>query len=130
MHDKSGSVKIGFDVDLGLNTLKGIFTLEGGMLNIEWRRYDLFEAPVSQLETVTVPLTDLASVSVRRKFRRPVIEIAAHSASAFGTIPLPAGNLSVMKARVAKQDRAGAEAWGAEASLRIAEAMSGGGLLE
>ena len=117
---------IRFDIDLGLNTLKGVLTLRTKELGVEWRRYDLFDAPVGELESISVPFTDLSSVSVRRKVRRPIIEITANSAAIFGPMPLPAGDLAILRARVARSDRGQAEAWGAETGLRIAEAMSGG----
>lgn len=119
---------IRFDIDLGLNTLKGVLTLGRTDLSVEWRRYDLFEAPVGPLESLSVPLGELETVSVRRRLGRPMVEVVARSASTFAPMPLPAGDLTVLKARVAKPDRRAAEAWGAEASLRIAEAMSGGEL--
>ena len=121
---------IKFDIDLGLNTVKGLLTLRGEELGVEWRRYDLFDAPVGQLESISVPLTDLSAVSVRRKLRRPIIEVTANSASTFGPMPLPAGDLSILRVRVERSDRGQAEAWGAEAYLRIADAMAGGNLLE
>jgi len=121
---------IRFEVDLGLNSLKGVLTLRTEDLYVEWRRYDIFEAPVGPLEAIAVPLTDLAEVSVRRKILRPRIEVRANSASTFGPVPLPAGDLATLRAKVVRSDRGHAEAWGAEASLRIAEAMSGGALLE
>ena len=43
---------------------------------------------------------------------------------------LPAGDLATLRAKVVRSDRDNAEAWGAEAYLRIADAMSGGGRLE
>ena len=116
---------IRFDIDLGLNTLKGILTLRSAELSVEWRRYDLFDAPVGPLESISIPLSDLAAVSVRRRVRRPIVEVTALAASTFAPMPLPAGDLAVLRARVSRADRDQAEAWGAEASLRIAEAMSG-----
>ena len=119
-----------FDIDLGLNKLKGVLTLRAEELGVEWRRYDLFEAPVGSLESISIPFTDLDSVSIKRKARRPIVSVTANSASTFGAIPLPAGDLTVLRARIARSDRDQAEAWGAEAGLRIANAMSGGELLE
>ena len=121
---------IGFDMDLGVNTLKGMVTLRDTELWVEWRRYDLFGAPVGPLETLSVSYSDLAAIKVRRKFFRPVIEITANSASTFGPMPLPAGDLTTFKARAVRADREKAAHWGAEAYLRIAEAMPGGDLLE
>jgi hypothetical protein len=121
---------IRFDIDLGVNTAKGVFTLHDDELCVEWRRYNLFDAPLGPLESTTVPYTDLDSVTVRRRFYRPTIEVTAKSASTFGTMPLPAGDLATFKARVDRKDRGKAEAWGAEAFLRIADAMSGSDLLE
>ena len=120
---------IKFDIDLGLNKLKGVLTLRPDELIVEWRRYDLFEAPVGPLDSISVPFTDLAAVLIKKRRRRPIVEVTARSASTFGAMPLPAGDLSVLRARVEKVDRDSAEAWGAEASLRIAEAMTDG-LLE
>ena len=60
----------------------------------------------------------------------PGVEIVAHSASTFGEMPLPAGDLATMRAKIVRKDRNQSEAWGAEAALRIADAMTGGGLLE
>jgi hypothetical protein len=116
------------DIDLGLSKLKCILTLRADELRVEWRRYDLFDAPVGQLDSIIVPFADLAAVSVQRKLLRSVIEITAHSASTFGTMPLPAGDLATLRAKVVRSDRDNAEAWGAEAYLRIADAMSGGRL--
>ena len=121
---------IRFDIDLGVNTLKGVLTVEPEVLRVEWRRYDLFEAPVSALESICVPWTDLTDVSVKRRPFKPVVEITAGSASVFAAMPLPAGDLSVFRAKVARSDRRVAEAWGAEALLKIADAMPGGNLLE
>jgi|APSaa5957512622_1039677.scaffolds.fasta_scaffold199511_1 hypothetical protein len=121
---------IRFDVDLGIHTLKGVCTLKTGELIVEWRRYNAFEAPVGPLESISIPLTDLAAVSVKRGMLRPTLTITANSASVFGTIPLPAGDLSAFRVKVARADRGTAEAWGAEAGLRIADAMTGGTLLE
>ena len=121
---------IRFDIDLGLNTLKGVLTLRGEELCVEWRRYNLMDAPVGPLESISIPFADLAAVSVQRKLRRPIIEITANSASTFGPMPLPAGDLATFRARVVRPDRGKAEAWGAEAGLRIAEEMPGGDLLE
>ena len=45
-------------------------------------------------------------------------------------MPLPAGDLTTLKAVVARADRGKAELFGAEAELRIAESMTGGELLE
>jgi hypothetical protein len=120
------TIRIG--IDLGLHTLKGVLTLRDAELGVEWRRYDLMEAPVGPLESISVPLTELADVSVRRRPRRPIVEITARSAATFAAMPLPAGDLATLRARVERADRAHAEAWGAEASLRIAEAMPGGEL--
>ena len=117
---------IRFGIDLGLNTLKGVMTLKEEMLVVEWRRYDLMEAPVGPLESLAIPLTDLLTVSVKRKARRPIIEIVARSASTFSPMPLPAGDLTTLRARVERADKAHAETWGAEAYLRIAEAIPGG----
>ena len=116
---------IHFDIDLGLNKLKGVLTLRANDLYVEWRRYDLFDAPIAPLDSIAVPFVDLAAVSVRRKVRRPIIEVTANAASTFGPIPLPAGNLSIFRARVARLDRDKADLWAAEAYLRIADAMSG-----
>ena len=121
---------IRFDIDLGLKTLKGVFTLRTEELCVEWRRYDLFDAPVGPLESISVPLADLAAVRVRRRLRRPIIEVTANSASTFGPMPLPAGDLSILRVRVERSDRGQAEAWGAEAYLTLADAMAGGNLLE
>jgi hypothetical protein len=121
---------IRFDIDLGLNTLKGVLTLRAKELGVEWRRYDLFEAPVGPLESISVPFADLAEVSVRRRPLRPTIQVIAHSASTFGPMPLPAGDLATLRAKVARADRGQAEAWGAEANLRVADAMTGKDLLE
>lgn len=123
-------MNIRFDIDLGTGKLKGVLTLKPDELCVEWRRYNLFDAPVGSLESISTPFSDLAGVSVTRKFRRPIIEISAHAASTFGPIPLPGDDLATLKARVARPDRGEAEAWGAEASLRIANAISGGNLLE
>lgn len=117
---------IHFEIDLGTNTLKGILTLEAAALFIEWRRYNLMDTPVGPLESLSVPYTDLEDISVvRRKVRRPLIEIIAKKASSFGSMPLPAGKISVLKARVARSDRSKAEGWGAEAYLRVADASDG-----
>ena len=121
---------IRFDIDLGLNTLRGVLTLQGKELCVEWRRYDLLNAPVGPLESIAIPFADLATVSVKQRLRRPIIEVTANSASTFGPMPLPAGDLATFRARVARSDRGHAEGWGAEAALRIADAMSGGYLLE
>lgn len=117
---------IRFTIDLGLNTLKGILTLRDSELGVEWRRYDLFDAPVGPLESLSIPLADLVGVSVKRRVRRPTIEVVATSASTFAPMPLPAGDLATLRARVERADRHEAEAWGAEASLRIAEAIPDG----
>ncbi len=114
-----------FDIDLGLNKLKGVLTLRKEVLGVEWRRYDLFEAPVGSLESISVPYTELESVLIQRKLRRPAIKITASSASTFGPMPLPAGDLNVLRARIARSDRDLAEAWGAEAGLKTADAMNG-----
>ena len=113
-----------------MNTVKGVLTLYGEELGVEWRRYNLFDAPVGPLESITVPFTDLDSVTVRRRVYRPTIEVTAKSASTFGKMPLPAGDLATLKAKVERKDRRKAEAWGAEAYLRIADAMPGADLLE
>ena len=117
---------IRFDIDLGLNSLKGVLTLKDEGLYIEWRRYDLFDAPVSALESLCAPFTELGAVNIKRKLWRPIVEITANSASTFAQMPLPAGDLAVLRAKVARTDRDRAEAWGAEANLRIADAMPGG----
>ena len=117
-------------IDLGVNTLKGVLTLRDTELNVEWRRYDLFDAPVTPLDSISVPFADLTAISVRRKLYRPTIEITAKEASTFGPIPMPAGDLTRLRVKVARADRGQAEGWGAEAGLRIAEAIPGGGLLE
>ena len=83
-----------FDIDLGLNNLKGVLTLRKKELGVEWRRYDLFDAPVGPLESIAVAFAELSRVSVARRIRRPVVEITALSASTFGPIPLPAGQSS------------------------------------
>lgn len=123
-------ITVRFEIDLGLNKLKGVLTLRTEELGVEWRRYDLFEAPVGSLESISIPYTDLESVAIKRKVRRPAISVTASSASTFGQMPLPAGDLTVLRARIARSDRDQAEAWGAEAGLRIANAMTGGELLE
>jgi hypothetical protein len=112
-----------FDIDLGTNTLKGIFTLEAKALIVEWRRYSMMEAPVGDLESLSIPYTDIEDITVALyKIRRPVIEIIAKKATSFGSMPLPAGKLSVLKARIVRSDRSKAEGWGAEAYLRVADA--------
>ena len=121
---------IRIDIDLGLSSLKGVLALKDTGLGVEWRQYDLFDAPKGPLESVIISLADLAGVKVRSRPFRPKLEITAKSASTFGKIPLPAGDLAILKAKGSRSDRSQAEAWGAEASLRIAEAMSGRDLLE
>ena len=121
---------IRFDIDLGVNKLKGVLTLRDNDLLIEWRRYNALEVPLDSLNSLAVPYTDLTSVSILRKIRRPVIEIRAKSASTFGEMPLPAGDLALFRARTTRGDRELAPAWGAEAGLRIADAIEGGTLLE
>ena len=123
-------MKIRFDFDLGVHKVKGVLTLEKEALNIEWRRFNMMEAPLGPLESKTVPYTDLDDITLRRRPFRPTIEVKAKSASTFGSMPLPAGDLTSLKARVDRKDRRQAEAWGAEAYLRIADAMPGGELLE
>lgn len=129
-HRESARMTIRFDIDLGVNTLKGVLTLRANELCVEWRQYNLFDAPVGPLETLSVPLSDLATVSVQRKFRRRIIAVTANSASTFGPIPLPAGDLATLRAKVVRPDRNQAEAWAAEACLRIANAMPGRDRLE
>ena len=116
-------MNIHFDIDLTTSTLKGVLTLRAEDLYVEWRRYNLLDAPVGELESIALPFTELASISVRRKVLRPIIEIDAKAASTFGPMPLPAGNLTCLRARVSRSDRGKAEAWAAEAYLRIADAM-------
>jgi hypothetical protein len=118
-----------FDIDLGFNTLRGVLTLHPDHLQVEWRRYDMMETPVTELESIAVPYTDLDAVAVRRSVLRPTIRITAKKASTFAPIPLPAGDLAILRAKIARTDRRLAEAWEAEAGLRIAEAMAGGNLL-
>lgn len=120
---------IHFDIDLGTNTLKGVLTLEAAELVVEWRRYNLMDVPVSPLESLSVPYSDIVDVMVRRKILRPVIEITAKKASVFGPMPLPAGNLSVLRVRVARSDRSKAEGWGAEAYLRVVDAVGASNFL-
>ena len=121
---------IRFDIDLGVNTLKGVLTLRDNDLLIEWRRYNVMDAPLDSLDSAAIPYTDLTSASIRRKIRRPIIEIRAKSASTFGEMPLPAGDLALFRAKTTRADRELAPAWGAEAGLRIADAIDGGTLLE
>lgn len=120
---------IRFDFDLGVNTVKGILTQRKEELCIEWRRYNMMDAPLGPLESITVPYTDLDSVTIRRRMYRPTVEVTAKSAATFGSMPLPAGDLTTLKAKVDRKDRRKAEAWGAEAYLRIADAMPGTNLL-
>lgn len=119
-----------FNIDLGVNTLKGVMTISERELQVEWRRYDLMEAPKGPLESLSVPWDALASVTVRRRPWRPRLEIVAKRASTFAEMPLPAGDLSTLRAVVERADRKNALAWGAEASLRIAEEMTGDTLIE
>jgi len=116
-----------FSIDLGVNTLKGVLTLRKDDLLVEWRRYDMMEVPKSPLESLSIPYGDIASIDIKkRKVLRPIVEVVAKSASTFASMPLPAGDLSTLRATVSRKDRSHAALWDAEATLRIAEALPGG----
>lgn len=123
-------MRLRYSIELGTNLLKGVLTSSDEGLRVEWRRYDLMETPREPLKSLTVGWSDLLSVSIRKRPWRPRIDITAKEASAFGDMPLPAGDLSTLSAKVERIDRNRAAAWAADATLRIAEAMTGDTLLE
>ena len=109
-----------FSVDLGLGSLRGVLSLLADELRIEWRQFDIMDAPDGGLESTLIRYGALDRVSIKR---RKILEVVAHGAHLFAAIPLPAGDLATLKARVLRQDRRHADGWVAEASLRIAEAQ-------
>ena len=118
---------IRFSIDLGVNTLKGVLTLRNDDLLVEWRRYDMMDAPKGDMDSITIPFTDIAAISIRKRLiLNPVVEVVAKSASTFAPMPLPAGDLATLRAVVSRKDRANAALWDAEATLKIAEALPGG----
>ena len=120
---------LGFSIDLGVNTLKGVLTLRQDDLLVEWRRYDMMDVPKGNLDSIAIPFSDIATISIRKRLiLNPVVEVVAKSASTFASMPLPAGDLSTLRATVSRKDRANAALWDAEATLKIAEAMPGNGM--
>lgn len=113
---------IPFSLDLGLSTVQGVLRLEQTDLVVEWRRYDLFDAPQGNLESLRVPYTRLARVEFQRRAVGSKLLIEANGASAFSTLPLPSGEIATLRATIKRKHRSLAPGWAAEAGLRIAEA--------
>ena len=113
---------IPFSVDLGMSTLQGILRLERQDLVIEWRRFDLFDNPQGDLESIRVPYTSLERVTYEKRLAGGRVSITANSASAFAGMPLPSGTISTLRATIKRRDRDDAPGWAAEAGLRVAEA--------
>ncbi len=112
---------IPFSLDLGLSTIQGVLRLERTDLVIEWRRYDLFDSPQGELESLRVPYTRLLRVDFQRRAVGSVIRIQADGASAFSTLPLPSGEITTLRATIKRRHRSDAQGWAAEAGLRVAE---------
>jgi hypothetical protein len=89
---------------------------------IEWRRYDLFDAPQGDLESLRVAYTELAGVEYRRRPVGSKIIVSAKSAATFSPLPLPAGEITTLPVTIKRKHRGDAAAWAAEAALRVAEA--------
>lgn len=117
---------IPFVLDLGLVTVQGILRLEPRELVIEWRRYDLLDAPQGELESLRVPYPRLDSVDFQRRAVGSKLIVTAKSASTFSPLPLPAGEITTFRATIKRKYRDDAPAWAAEAGLRVAEAEDSG----
>ena len=112
---------IPFSVDLGVTTAQGVLRLEADGLAVEWRIYNLMDAPQGDLQSIHVPYADLEAVDYRGRLASASVTIVARRPSAFADFPLPAGSIATLKTRVKRRHRRAAEAWCAEAGLRIAE---------
>ncbi|TVQ28859.1 MAG: hypothetical protein EA382_01055 [Spirochaetaceae bacterium] len=117
---------IPFVLDLGLSTVQGVLRLERTDLVIEWRRYDMFESPQGDLQSLRVPYSRLERVEFQRRAVASRLVIHADGASAFSTLPLPAGEITTLRATIKRKHRSDAPGWAAEAGLRIAEAEEPG----
>jgi hypothetical protein len=117
---------IPFVLDLGLATVQGILRLEPDDLVIEWRAYDLFDAPKGDLASLRVPYACLESVDFQRRVAGSRLIVTAKSAASFSALPLPAGEITTFRATIRRKYRGDAPAWAAEAGLRIAEAEDTG----
>jgi len=113
---------IPFVLDLGITTVQGILRLEPRDLVIEWRRYDILDAPQGDLESLRVPYVRLDSVDFQRRAVGSKLIVTAKSASTFSALPLPAGEITTFRATIKRKYRGDAPAWAAEAGLRVAEA--------
>ena len=113
---------IPFSLDLGLSTIQGVLRLERTDLVIEWRRYDLFDSPQGELESLRVPYARLRRVDFQRRPVGSHVLIQADGASAFATVPLPSGEITTLRATIKRRHRSDALGWAAEAGLRVAEA--------
>jgi len=99
---------IPFVLDLGITTVQGILRLEPRDLVIEWRRYDLLDAPHGDLESLRVPYARLDKVDFHRRAVGSRLIIVAKSASAFSALPLPAGEITTFRATIKRKYRGGA----------------------
>lgn len=113
---------IPFVLDLGLSTVQGMLRLEPRDLVIEWRRYDLLDAPQGELESLRVPYARLDGVDFQRRAVGSKLIVTAKNASTFSALPLPAGEITTLRATIRRKHRGDAPAWTAEAGLRVAEA--------
>lgn len=110
-----------FQVDLGLQTVQGILRLEKNQLAIQWRVFDLLGAPTGDLKGIEVPYNHLDKIDCRKRLGGAKLEIVARSPTSFGEFPLPEGSITTLPASIKRRNKADAELWAAEATLRIAE---------
>ncbi|MFW5777521.1 MAG: hypothetical protein ACOCZB_09580 [Spirochaetota bacterium] len=57
---------IPFSVDLGVTTAQGVLRLEADRLAVEWRIYNLMDAPQGDLQSIQISYADLEAAEYRR----------------------------------------------------------------
>ena len=114
-----------FTLDLGIDYLRGIIRLEAAGIVVEWRRFNMLDAPVGELDSILIPYTEIDSVSFKKRFVGSTLAIRVKRPAALGALPLPGGEITLLKASVPRAHRGGAALLVAEAELRAIESEEG-----
>ena len=110
-----------FNMDLGMSTIQGVLRLEPAGVAVELREFILLDAPKGDLQSISAPY-DLLADAVYGKRVGGRLVVTVKEASAFRSLPLPAGAITRLIVRVKRRDREAAALWAAEAALRVVQA--------
>jgi hypothetical protein len=110
-----------FSIDLGISTVQGILSIHDKSLRLEWRIYDLLDAPKGSMQSVDLPIDRIEDIVLKHRLIGSRLTLVRKSAKDLEEFPLPAGSLNELKCSVKRKHRSSAELWAAELLMRLAE---------